>query len=114
MLLRATHTRRRGAVLALVAVGLIGLITMVALAIDIGMVAVARNQCQNAADAAAMAGARTLSGDSDNNYNYSAVPGNAFKAACANKVFSQNVPGDPTNYTTVNAYTYPTGQLTVA
>ena len=32
----------------------------VALAIDLGLIAVAKTQCQNSADAAAMAGARSL------------------------------------------------------
>jgi len=39
----------------------------VALAIDIGMMVVARTQCQNAADIAALAGARTLDGSINNN-----------------------------------------------
>jgi hypothetical protein len=72
---------RRGLVLPLVAVGLIGLVSLAALAVDLGMVAVARTQAQAAADAAALAGARSLNGSrsagaagggpittSDNNY----------------------------------------------
>ena len=56
MLLRHTHSQtRRGVVLPLVAVCLIALIGLVALAIDIGMVAVAKTQAQNAADCVAMA-----------------------------------------------------------
>ena len=60
---------RRGALLPLLALALLGLIGLLALAIDIGMVAVARSQCQNAADAAAMAGARTINGNDADNYN---------------------------------------------
>ena len=45
-----------GVVLLLILVSLITLLTFVALAIDLGMLAVARTQCQDAADAAAMAG----------------------------------------------------------
>ncbi len=50
--------RRNGVVLVLVLVLLITLMTFVALAVDLGMLAVARTQCQDAADSAAMAGAR--------------------------------------------------------
>src|SRR5437868_1745812 len=61
---------RRGSVLPLLGVCLIALFTFVALAIDIGMLAVSRTQCQQAADLAALAGARTLNnkpGVSDGN-----------------------------------------------
>ena len=95
MLYRIPANRRRGAVLPLVALCLIALFAMVALAIDIGLICVARNQSQNAADSAAMAGSRTISGDSTNNYNVGAVPGNAITAAVSNKVLSQYVQGDP-------------------
>jgi hypothetical protein len=86
---------RRGAVLPVVAVCLIGLMGLVALAIDIGMVAVARTQAQNAADSSAMAGARTISGNSATNYNYDEVPRNAIKTANANSIFGTLVTGDP-------------------
>src|SRR5262249_2437905 len=106
MLARHRQPRRRGMVLPLVALCLFALIGLLALAIDIGMSAVGRNQCQNAADATAVAGARTIPGDSTNNYNYAAIPGAALKTAVNNKVFSQNVQGDPNNITAVNANTY--------
>ena len=60
MIRRIPRARRRGSMLPLVAVCAIGLFSFVALAIDLGMLAVSRTQCQNAADAAALAGARTL------------------------------------------------------
>src|SRR5262245_43435609 len=100
------HRSRRGAVLPLVVICLVALIGMLALAIDIGMIAVARSQCQNAADASAMAGARTISGNKDNNYNFDAIPGNAVRAASYNKVLSVPVKTDPSKIKTVNAYTY--------
>jgi len=59
--------RREGAVLPLVTVCLVGLIAFVALAVDLGMLAVARTQAQAAADISALAGARTLNGNSGNN-----------------------------------------------
>ena len=56
------HTRRTrpGTALPLVGVCLIGLIAFVGLAVDLGMLAVARTQAQNAADVAALTGTRTL------------------------------------------------------
>jgi Flp pilus assembly protein TadG len=56
---------RRGIILPLVAVSLVALVGMVALAVDIGRLATAQTQCQDAADAAAIAGARSLDGTQD-------------------------------------------------
>ena len=92
MVWRSTTARRRGTLLPLVALGLIGLFGFVALAIDVGMIAVARTQCQNAADAAAMAGARTLTGDSSNANNAANAVLNAVATASANGVLGQPVP----------------------
>ncbi len=78
--------RRPGTIVPMLAVTLVGLITLVALAMDIGLVAIARNQAQNAADAAALAGVRQLNGDTTNNNNYSAVAPAAQTAAAANSV----------------------------
>jgi hypothetical protein len=50
-----------GAVLVLLVVSLVMLLTFVALAIDLGMLAVARTQCQDAADAAAIPISATIS-----------------------------------------------------
>src|SRR5262245_46359154 len=62
------HNRRRGgSILPLVAVSLIALCGFVALAVDVGMIVVARTQAQTAADAAAMAGARSLDGTPSGN-----------------------------------------------
>ena len=47
---------RSGVILPLIAVCLTVLLGFVALAVDVGMVNVAKTQCQNAADAAAVAG----------------------------------------------------------
>lgn len=54
-----------GAVLALVAICLVVLIGMAALAIDLGQLYVGRQRAQNVCDAAALAGARFLTGSSD-------------------------------------------------
>src|SRR5437763_7477226 len=95
MLWQPKRHQRRGSVLPLVAFMTVALIGLVALAIDLGMVAVARNQCQNAADASAMAGARTITGDASGGYNVSSVPFNAITAAINNQVFGTNIKGDP-------------------
>jgi Flp pilus assembly protein TadG len=80
---------RKGMIVPLIAVCSIGLLAFVALAIDLGLMMIARTQCQDAADAAAMAGARTLNGDAANNNNYGQVGPNATAAATAHSVLSQ-------------------------
>jgi hypothetical protein len=57
----------------MVAVCLVGLVGCVALAIDIGLIAVARTELQDAADAAVLAGARMLDGQSVGNNATGAV-----------------------------------------
>ncbi len=102
---------RRGAVLPLVALCMIALMGMLALAIDIGMVAIARSQAQNAADSAAMAGARTITGTTGQNYNQVAV--NAITAATDNDIFNNPVAGDPSKITNPSADMFTSGQVTV-
>jgi Flp pilus assembly protein TadG len=80
----------------------------VALAIDLGMVALARTQCQAAADAAAMAGARSLNGDPEGGYNVSAVQPNAVAAAGANTVQARVIPASQVKVE-VGSYTYDYG-----
>src|SRR5580698_5838078 len=79
---------RRGAILPLFALMLVGLIGFLALAIDIGIIAVAETQCQNAADNAALAGARTLNGAA--NGNTSAATSTAQAAAAINPILSKS------------------------
>jgi len=50
----------KGAITCWVLSSVVGLFTFVALAVDLGMLAVSRTHCQNSADAAALAGCRTL------------------------------------------------------
>lgn len=90
--MRYTNRRaslRPAAVLPLVTICLVGLFGFVALAIDIGMMAVARTQSQSAADAGALAGARTLNGKSGN--NRTAAEAEASEAAQANVVLNSQV-----------------------
>lgn len=58
--LKSGFNDQRGAVAVIVAVVLVVLLGMAALALDVGHALVARNQLQNASDAAALAGARAL------------------------------------------------------
>jgi hypothetical protein len=108
---------RRGVVLPLVAVCLICLIGLVALAIDIGMVAVAKTQAQNAADCVAMVGARSINGSLATNYNNfsgTAVAKPAINAGTQNVIFGVNIPGDPNNITAnANGYSFTSGSITV-
>ena len=82
---------RRGTIMPLLVITLVSLAALVALAVDIGMIAVARTQCQNAADAAAMTGARTLNGDTASNNNASQAQANATANAEANSVLGQPI-----------------------
>jgi Flp pilus assembly protein TadG len=78
-------------VLPLVTISLVALLGFVALAVDLGVIALARNQCQNAADAAAMAGARALNGNSAISNNKTNAATMAQTAATVNSVLSQNI-----------------------
>ncbi|CAN5561968.1 hypothetical protein BH11PLA2_BH11PLA2_04650 [soil metagenome] len=60
-----SNAKRHGTILPLLAVTCFALFGFIALAVDLGMLMVARTECQDAADAAALAGARIL----DNNYS---------------------------------------------
>jgi hypothetical protein len=64
---QSKSARRQGSILPLTVVSLVGMCGFVALAVDIGIIAVAKCQCQNAADAAAMAGSRSLDGTASSN-----------------------------------------------
>jgi Flp pilus assembly protein TadG len=59
--------RSRGVIVPLTVVALVGLCGFIALSVDLGMLAVARAQCQDAADAAAVAGVRSLNGSTGSN-----------------------------------------------
>ena len=85
----AASNSRRGAALVLLLLFLIPLIAFLALAIDLGLLAIARTQCQNAADASALAGVRTLNGNPQTNNNYAAVTPAAQAAVTANMALSK-------------------------
>src|ERR1700722_17213667 len=81
--------RSRGAILPLTAISIIGLCGFLALSIDLGMLAVARAQVQDAADAAAIAGARSLDGSAGSNLATSTA--DATTQATRNTILGMNV-----------------------
>lgn len=89
--MRIHRNDRRGTIVPLLALLLVGLMGLIALGVDIGLIAVARTQAQNAADIAALAGARTLNGDVGANYALSSSVSNARTAATYNKILAQSV-----------------------
>lgn len=86
---KKTNDPRRGTILPIVAVLLVSLCGFVALAVDVGMMAVAKTECQNAADSAAMAGARTIDGSASPNLTGATAA--AQDAAIANKILAASV-----------------------
>src|SRR6266853_4189866 len=60
MTIRRLHRDERGISLIFVSAGLAGFLAATTLAIDVGMMMMARSQAQNAADAGALAGATAL------------------------------------------------------
>ena len=103
---------RRGAIIPLVAMCMVGVLAMVALAIDIGMVAIAKNQAQNAADTAACATVRTFTGQTG--YNLSAAPTAGVTAAQNNSILGSAVVCNPGSVTMSSADVYTSGQVTLA
>jgi len=89
MYLPSKRYPRRGTILPLLALCVVVLCGFVALGIDIGLVAAAKTDCQNAADAAAMTGARNLDGSANGNVINAYAAGQ--QAAEANFVLNQSV-----------------------
>jgi len=83
---------RRGTIAVLLALTIILLIAFLGLAIDVGMLAVAKTQAQNAADLAALTAARTLNGDPSGTYNQSAATTNAQNILTYNYILGQTIP----------------------
>ncbi|MEZ6140132.1 MAG: pilus assembly protein TadG-related protein [Zavarzinella sp.] len=98
--------RRSGAVLPLVAICLVALMAFMALAIDIGMMAVARTQAQSAADVAALAGARTLNGLPGNNVTNATAESR--EAARSNSILNAQITNAQVTTTQVGIYRYDT------
>lgn len=106
---RYLRPERKGAVVPLLAFSILGLLGMVALAIDLGTVAIARNQCQNAADASALAGVRLLTGDQTTNNNYNSVSPAVTQTASTNSILAQAVQSSQVS-TLIGKYYYDTSK----
>ena len=81
---RAARERQRGAVAVMTALCLTALVGITALAVDLGRAWVVRNELQNAADAAALAGAGSL-GPNYKSPNWTQAAAKAQSAITLNK-----------------------------
>ena len=102
---------RRGAIIPLVAISLVAVLGMVAVAIYIGLVTIAKNQAQNAADSAATATVRTFTGQSG--YNLAAAPVQGVTAAVANSILGTHVVGNPGSVAQNSTDIYTSGNVTI-
>jgi Flp pilus assembly protein TadG len=95
-------TKRPGTILPLTVLSLIVMCGFVALSVDLGLIAAAKTQCQNAADASAMAGARSLDGTPSQNIGSLGSPNTAIdnlvKVATVNKVVAQTLSASNVSY----------------
>src|SRR4051794_19865791 len=109
MRLRSQSQRRRGTIVPLLAVTIVAVFALVALSVDIGLMALARTHAQNAADAGAMSGVRILTGDAATNNNYAQAAPTAEAVATANQII--NTPITKSMVTTeVGYYAYNSSQ----
>ncbi|MBX9579855.1 MAG: Tad domain-containing protein, partial [Gemmataceae bacterium] len=97
----ARRPTRPGSALPLLFVTVVGLFSFTALAVDLGLVAVSRTQCQNAADIAALVACRNLDNkrpdDPTYDSNRPAAVAAAAAAAAASPLMSGTVPTTATN-----------------
>jgi hypothetical protein len=106
--MRATRRpNRSGTVLPMLGVCLIGLFAFVALAIDLGVLAVSRTQSQNAADVAALVGTRTLNNKDGVSFNnLPAAVASARASATGNPHLSANFSNAQITRIEVGQYLY--------
>ncbi|MDR3638309.1 MAG: pilus assembly protein TadG-related protein [Isosphaeraceae bacterium] len=83
--------RRRGTVLPALALMIVAMAGFLALAIDVGMLAIAKTQAQQAADLAALTAARTVNGSATGNYNQSTATTNAQNILSYNSILGQTI-----------------------
>ncbi|AGA31527.1 Tad domain-containing protein [Singulisphaera acidiphila] len=98
-------SRSRGLIIPILAVVMVAMLGFIALAIDIGMIAVARTQSQNAADTAAMAGARTLNGDTSGGYNETGAKAQALQVAMSSTIQANAISKSQVDLK-IGSYTY--------
>jgi Putative Flp pilus-assembly TadE/G-like len=75
----------------MVALTIVALVGFLGLAIDLGMLALAKGQAQQAADLAALTAARTVNGNSASNYNNTAATTNAQNVLSYNVILGQGI-----------------------
>jgi hypothetical protein len=83
--------RRQGSVLPFVVFTITCMVGFLALAIDLGMLAIAKAQAQNAADLAALTAMRTVNGDSTCGYNQGAATTNAQNILTYNTILGTQI-----------------------
>lgn len=111
MLLKPKSTgRRTGAIVPMVAISLVGMMGMLALAIDLGTMAIARNQCQAIADASALGACRALNGNAATNNNSAGALSNGQAIALQNNILGQQVTGAQVQLTIGDYYYQPSSQ----
>ncbi len=96
---------RKAAIVPLLAVSMVALIGIIALAVDIGLLAQTKSQLQSAADAAALSGSRGLTGDTTTDNNKGAVNGLALSAVQASTIMGQTLQANQLT-TQVGYYNY--------
>ncbi len=109
----AVKPARRGSILPMLGVCLIGLFGFVALAVDLGMLAVSRTQSQNGADVAALVGTRTLNNKDGVAYsNLPAAVTTAKGSATTNPHLSANFTAGQVTKIEAGQYLYDTSSQT--
>ncbi len=103
--MRTDQTRRPGTIVPVMALCVTGLFGFIALAVDLGMLAVTRTQCQNAADAASLAGARQLNNATTSTNNNAAAADTQARGTVTGNTL-MNAPFDATNISAVDIGTY--------
>jgi uncharacterized membrane protein len=98
-------SQRPGTIIPFLAISLVAMVGFVALAIDLGMLMLSRTQCQCTADAASLAGARMLTGDSTTDYNRPAAAPAALTTATTCSVLTKPVKAKDVTIT-VGSYRY--------
>jgi Flp pilus assembly protein TadG len=98
---RALFKNRSGAALALVAISVVGLLAVMALAIDMGMMYSSRSEAQRVADAAALAGAAAFIDPQYATASAALMPARtqAYQYALSNYVLGEMVDSSETNVT---------------
>ncbi len=105
---RPISRSRRGTFIPILAICTVALFAFISLAIDLGMLAVVRTECQQAADAAALTGARLLNNKSTSTFNNFANAKSGAETVIQSNQYLQNNFSSAQRTVTVGKYTYNT------